>query len=120
VLSFHGSADPVDPFAGHGQKYWTYSVPSAAAKWAAQDGCAAKPFVTSPATTLTLSTYRACRDGAAVELYELTGEGHEWPDGPTLPPSLTAVLGPQSNALDANQTMWTFFEAHPLSKGATS
>ena len=30
VISFHGTADPVDPFAGHGQAYWTYSVPVAA------------------------------------------------------------------------------------------
>jgi poly(3-hydroxybutyrate) depolymerase len=28
VLSFHGIADPVDPYNGHGQKYWTYSVPA--------------------------------------------------------------------------------------------
>ena len=26
VISFHGTADPVDPFSGHGQAYWTYSV----------------------------------------------------------------------------------------------
>ncbi len=39
VISFHGSADPVDPFAGHGQKYWTYSVTTAAKNWSSQDGC---------------------------------------------------------------------------------
>ena len=27
VVSFHGTADPVDPYNGNGQKYWTYSVP---------------------------------------------------------------------------------------------
>ena len=32
--SFHGTADPVDPYLGHGQKYWTYSVPEAASRWA--------------------------------------------------------------------------------------
>jgi polyhydroxybutyrate depolymerase len=30
VVAFHGTADPVDPYAGHGQRYWTYSVPEAA------------------------------------------------------------------------------------------
>ena len=39
VISFHGSADPVDPFAGHGQKYWTYSVTTAAKDWSSQDHC---------------------------------------------------------------------------------
>jgi len=36
IISFHGSADEVDPFAGHGQKYWTYSVATAAKDWAKQ------------------------------------------------------------------------------------
>jgi predicted esterase len=33
VVSFHGTADPVDPYLGNGQKYWTYSVPEAASRW---------------------------------------------------------------------------------------
>ena len=55
-----------------------------------------------------------CAGGATVELYTITGEGHEWPGGPHLPRSLTDVLGPQSNAVDANAVMWAFFAAHPL------
>jgi poly(3-hydroxybutyrate) depolymerase len=50
-----------------------------------------------------------------VELYEIIGEGHEWPGGVTLSPEFTAVLGPQSNAISANALMWAFFSAHPLS-----
>lgn len=30
VLAFHGTAGPIDPYSGHGQAYWTYSVPEAA------------------------------------------------------------------------------------------
>jgi polyhydroxybutyrate depolymerase len=30
VLAFHGTADLSNPFNGHGQPYWTYSVPEAA------------------------------------------------------------------------------------------
>ena len=30
VIAFHGTADPVDPYNGNGQAYWTYSVPQAA------------------------------------------------------------------------------------------
>jgi polyhydroxybutyrate depolymerase len=114
VIAFHGSADPVDPFDGHGLAYWTYSVPTAAKDWGSQDHCSFKVKVTHPDADVTLTTYGHCADGAAVELYEITGEGHEWPGGPTMPTSLTSTLGPQSSAVSANQLMWEFFAAHPL------
>jgi len=114
VIAFHGTADPIDPYRGHGQPYWRYSVPDAAKRWAARDGCRPSPAVSRPAATVTLSRYGGCRNGAAVELYTIAGEGHEWPGGPTLPPVLTRLLGPQSSAVDANAVMWKFFTAHPL------
>jgi polyhydroxybutyrate depolymerase len=114
VIAFHGSTDPVDPFAGNGQAYWTYSVPTAGKDWATQDHCTAGPTTSTPASGATLTTYTKCSGGAEVELYELLGEGHEWPGGPTMPASITALLGPQSDALSANALMWTFFRAHPL------
>jgi polyhydroxybutyrate depolymerase len=114
VIAFHGSVDPVDPFAGHGQAYWTYSVPTAEKYWAEQDHCATQATTSTPATGATLTAYSKCADGATVELYEILGEGHEWPGGPTMPSSLTSLLGPQSNAVSANALMWAFFVAHPL------
>ncbi len=115
VIAFHGLADAVDPFDGHGLAYWTYSVPTAAKDWGSQDHCSSKAKVTHPDADVTLTTYTGCAGGAVVELYEITGEGHEWPGGPTMPTSLTSELGPQSNAVNANQLMWEFFAAHPLS-----
>jgi polyhydroxybutyrate depolymerase len=112
VLAFHGDADPVDPYAGNGQAYWTYSVPEAARRWAGHDGCRSTP-VTTPATGATVIAYSGCRDGAAVQLSTVQGEGHEWPGGPPMPKALTRLLGPQSNAVDANALMWSFFSAHP-------
>ena len=114
VISFHGTADPVDPYLGNGQAYWTYSVVEAASRWAAHDGCSATPTNSTPTTGATLTTYGSCSDGAAVQLYTLAGAGHTWPGGPPLPASLTKVLGPQFQGIDANQLMWSFFEAHPL------
>lgn len=114
VVAFHGTADPVDPYDGNGQAYWTYSVPTAAQRWAAHDGCDAVPgTLARPGYTLT--TYRGCGGKAVVELYSLTGMGHEWPGGLHLPARLTDVLGPQSNAVDADAVMWAFFAAHPRS-----
>jgi len=112
VIAFHGIADPVDPFNGNGQPYWTYSVPQAAARWAARDGCPGARTVAGKGYTLT--DYAGCQAGTAVELYALAGEGHEWPGGPPMPTAITRALGPQSDAVDANTTMWAFFEAHPL------
>jgi len=114
VVSFHGTADPVDPYRGGGEAYWSYSVPVAAKRWAAHDGCAAKPVTSTPANGATLTAYGRCRTGAAVELYTLAGEGHEWPGGPKMPRRITALLGAQSAAVDADALMWSFFAAHPL------
>jgi polyhydroxybutyrate depolymerase len=114
VLSFHGTADPVDPYGGNGQAYWTYSVPTAAARWGAQNGCSPTATTSNPATTVVVTTYSHCDDGSIVQLYTIVGEGHEWPGGPKLRRSATRSLGPQSTAVSANTTMWSFFMAHPL------
>ena len=114
VVSFHGTADPVDPYTGHGQKYWTYSVPVAAGRWAVHNGCSKSVANATPSSGVQLTTYAPCADGATVELYSIVGEGHEWPGGPHLPRRITRVLGPQSTAISANDVMWSFFLAHPL------
>ena len=114
VVSFHGTADPVDPYLGHGQKYWTYSVPTAARRWGVHNGCVGKAQMSQPDTGVLLTSYSPCDAGSEVQLYTIVGEGHEWPGGPTLPKALTAVLGPQSDAISANAVMWSFFEAHPM------
>jgi polyhydroxybutyrate depolymerase len=113
VIAFHGTADPIDPFNGRGEPYWTYSVPTAARLWARHDHCASKPK-TTPGRGYTLTIYAGCTRGAAVELYAVRGEGHEWPGGPAMPSAITTVLGPQSDALNATALMWAFFKAHPL------
>ena len=114
VISFHGRLDPIDPYNGHGQPYWTYSVPEAARRWAAHNGCDPVPHTSAPVAQVTLTSYNGCKNDAAVELYTLAREGHEWPGGPSLPRRVTRALGPQSNAVNANTTMWTFFTAHRL------
>jgi polyhydroxybutyrate depolymerase len=114
VISFHGTADRVDPYGGNGQKYWTYSVPGAAIRWGNHNGCATPPQLRRFAPTVVITQYAPCTANAAVELFSITGEGHEWPGGPRLPRSVTRVLGPQTTAVSANTEMWAFFMAHPL------
>ncbi len=114
VIAFHGTDDPVDPYGGNGEAYWTYPVPKAALDWAQHNQCSSTPTTAQADPGVTLTSYAGCADGGSVELYSITGEGHEWPDGPTLRRALTRRLGPQSSAIDANATIWQFFEAHPL------
>ena len=117
VIAFHGTADAVDPFEGNGQPYWTYSVPVAAGRWATKDACQAATPRTVRGTDYIVTEYGGCSSNAAVELYAIGGEGHEWPGGPPMPAEITRALGPQSDAVDANTTMWAFFQAHPLPAG---
>jgi polyhydroxybutyrate depolymerase len=114
IVAFHGEADPVDPYGGHGQAYWTYSVQQAAQSWGQQSGCSPTATTATVRSQVMLTTYGQRVKGATVELYSIVGEGHEWPSGPHLPKTITDVLGPQSDAIDANATMWAFFTAHPL------
>ena len=113
VVAFHGTADPVDPLTGDGQAYWTYPVGVAAARWAAHNRCAPTPTTTA-APGVDRTTYEGCADAATVELYVLTGEGHEWPGGPMVAAGIAAELGPQSDAVGADDVMWAFFASHPL------
>jgi len=112
VIAFHGTADPIDPFGGHGLGYWTYSVPTAAHLWASHDHCTVR-LQTTPRPGYRLTRYTSCSGGAEVELFAITGEGHEWPGGPAMPSAITSVLGPQSDAVSANALMWAFFLVHP-------
>jgi len=114
VISFHGTADPVDPYNGNGQAYWTYSVPTAAQRWGAQDACGATPTTTTTNPQLTLTQYNECAGGAVVSLYTIAGAGHTWPGGPPLSRSITRVLGPQSQ-IQASSMIAAFFKQHPLS-----
>jgi len=109
MIAFHGTADPVDPYQGHGQPYWIDSVPQAAHDWAAQNSCSTRPLKSRPVPGEILTIYAACPAHAAVELYTLVGEGHEWPGGPLLPRRITRVLGPQSNVVNADAVIWGFF-----------
>jgi len=117
VIAFHGTADAVDPFEGNGQPYWTYSVPAAARRWAAKDGCQAAAPRTVRGSDYLVTEYGGCASNAAVQLYAIGDEGHEWPGGPPMPAEITRALGPQSDAVDADTTMWAFFQAHPLPAG---
>jgi polyhydroxybutyrate depolymerase len=107
VIHIHGTADRLVPYNG-GQGASTVngpSIPDVNAFWLKADQCG-PPDVTikAPVTTSTA----ACADHRSVELITIEGGRHQWPGGTTF----LERLGP-SHALNATQTIWQFFAAHP-------
>jgi polyhydroxybutyrate depolymerase len=101
VVTLHGDADTENPYDGNGQAYWTYSVPMAAATWAAHDHCAATATRTLATPVMQLTRYDGCAGHAEVDLYTIDGGAHEWPH----------ASDPAN--VDANEILWQFFAAHP-------
>ncbi len=130
VLAMHGTEDQLVSFAGPpnpGLEDLTWDedstrafdglpfgdVRDAAATWASRNGCDAEPSSTAAATHVEVVAYGGCEGGADVELYVLDGAGHTWP-GSAFAAASTAILGPATDEIDASDTIWSFFAAHPM------
>jgi polyhydroxybutyrate depolymerase len=101
VLTFHGLADPQNPYAGgvagrNGE--WVESVPDALAGWARHNGCKADVILEDPAGPLSTMRYQECRDAAEVRMIRIDGLGHAWP----------------KSEIDATPAIWQFFKSYRL------
>lgn len=105
ILTFHGTADATNPYAGNDDARWGYSVMTALRRWAALDHCTSPPAKTQVTQTATLISYTHCHGGASVSLYRSAGAGHSWPGGP-----VGSV--PVDTSIHATPLMWRFFRAH--------
>jgi polyhydroxybutyrate depolymerase len=108
VIHIHGTDDPTVPYNG-GPGWSTVNGPSAAdlnAFWRNVDRCGPSA-VTTKAPVITSTA--ACADHRSVELISIDGGRHGWPGGTT---SLER-RDPTAHALNATQTIWQFFAAHP-------
>ena len=118
VIVFHGTADPIVPYAGGtlGDRFnpvkpnfppvreWT-------ASWARKNLCRGDPTASAVAPDVERIEYTDCAQDAGVVLYTVKGGGHSWPGGKPLP---EWHVGPTSNSISATGEMWTFFRGHPL------
>jgi polyhydroxybutyrate depolymerase len=113
VITFQGTADPVNPYAGGGAPYWQYGAPAAQARWATINGCRQGPRTRRITRHVDQIAYSACRDNADVVLYRVEGGGHTWPGSAAMIP-LVPALGPVTFEIDADALMWDFFERYRL------
>jgi len=126
VMEFHSVDDRRAVFDGRTPRARFHTglppVQAGIDRWVAHNECRQTPTVSdtvlgapgslNEGQTVTRVSYGPGRSGAEVVLYRFTGVGHVWPGSLT---SLPILLGRATTLLDANEIMWAFFDAHPLS-----
>jgi len=111
ILAFHGDADPVNPWGGHGLGYWHSSVPASLQRWAKFNRCSLADWPPSfrEHQGFAVASYEGCQDDATVKLVRLHGAGHQWPSAAFEIPNLGKVA-----RIDANSLIYEFFYKHRL------
>ena len=116
VLSIHGTNDPLIPInglRGVPSKLNDLGIPAflsydAAAKfWTDQDGITGSPYVTKNGS-VTERDYTGGKDNSEVVQYTVAGGTHNWYGSD---PNNGSV--PANESINATQTIWSFFAAHP-------
>jgi polyhydroxybutyrate depolymerase len=99
VMSFAGKADQLLGRIEDGLRAWYQKL-----------GCTVgAPVWVDPGQTVSRTT-AGCADGSQVISHVISGMGHAWPGG------TSAGLGDPSAQINAVDTMWAFFVAHPGSR----
>jgi polyhydroxybutyrate depolymerase len=99
VLTFHGLADPQNPYDGHATgrgAEWLESVPDALASWARNNSCKADVIQEDAPGPLSTMRYQGCDRGAEVRLIRIDGLGHRW----------------TRDEVDTTTVIWQFFKSH--------
>lgn len=118
VVAFHGSEDPINPYAGGGSDYWGYGVDAAVQGWVKRNGCATVPEVTRVSASTVEFRFKDCQRGAEVVLYRAEGGGHTWPGSHY--PFPEERFGKSVSDVDATRVMLKFFLSRTrLRNGAT-
>ncbi len=84
------------------------------ANWSRRNQCGPNPSESAFNADVTRLQYADCADNAAVVLYTIKGEGHQWPGGKRV--AAEWMLGPYSRGIDATRQMWAFFRQHQLTR----
>jgi len=106
VLTFHGLADPQNPYDGHAEgrgAEWLESVPEALASWAQHDSCKGDAILEDPPGPLSTMRYDGCTSGTDVRMIRIDGLGHTW----------------TKTEVDTTGVMWQFFKSHRRASSAS-
>lgn len=111
IITFHGTADPINPFSGNGNpQYWHEPVLGAVQRWADRNGC--KRYVEKRVTSrVTYCMHVNCTDGADVILVQIWGGGHTWP-GTTWQYMPQSRYGEITHDIDSKVDILNFFKTH--------
>ncbi len=121
LLMINGTSDPIVSYAGRPGlevRFPLLSAKETLKVWSKMNGCGAKPVRTTlpPRTPdgmeTQVDTYNDCQDGGDAILYSVVKGGHAWPGGDSFMPERRG--GATSQDLDASETIWQFFAAHPM------
>jgi len=93
VFAIHGTADNIVSYKG---------IPEWASAWAQRNGCDPEPVEVVHNVLIGEKQWGNCRAGADVVLYTIQDLGHDW----------------THDLINMGQTIWDFFERHPLSKSS--
>ena len=83
---------------------------TAAAAWAAFDGCGEAAAHVAVADDVQRFVWPDCPANGAVQLYRVVGGGHTWPGSI---PVRADRLGPTTTSIDATKLILDFFATHP-------
>lgn len=112
MVAFHGTADPIVAYNGaKADGVDLGAVPTTMAKWAAHDHCDVRYADVSLGTQVQRRTWTGCDGTSSVVLYSIIGGGHTWPGSLAIP-----AYGLTTTQINASDTIWAFFAAHPLAR----
>ncbi len=102
---FNGGAGP-NAFRDESKVMDFVAVPETMSRWVQRDHCTAVPQRTLDTPGAFCEAYAGCSDGVRVQLCVTDTGGHSWPGAGTV----RRGKSPASQALDANDIIWRFFE----------
>ena len=108
VMTFHGTADLVNPYNGNTDPRWGYDVATAVQSWADLNQCT-ESTTEQVSEHVQRAVHRGCAQDAEVVSYTVTDGGHTWPGTS----ADISALGATTQEISASQLMWEFFTAHP-------
>ncbi|MEX0783253.1 MAG: alpha/beta fold hydrolase [Dehalococcoidia bacterium] len=113
LLAIHGDADQNHPLeGGRGTRSIAGVDFTSAAEsmrlWTEGAGCDSAPVRTPAQGVTTTDAWESCDEGARAILTVIHGADHPWPGGTVLAPE---IQGEPSQALNATEVVWGFFES---------